>query len=190
MVEFDLQHVVVATGRNVSCSGLYFVESVFLAKNVPRHAVRMTFLDGKNYGTNSTVFSTSFLSFFLKTSNVMGNSLRLTMNQMDRHVSVVIVLYFEILQPLAMFVSSKSHMSTDDMILFWNWSSLRIAEACACNDGRQQQRRKHPLSHQPQRPLPSNHLHPRCCGAGLRFLIGDRRTRQRMQPNATTMAFG
>jgi len=69
MVEFDLQHVVVATGRNVSCSGLYFVESVFLAKNVLRHAVRMTFLDGKNYGTNSTVFPMSFLSFFLKTKS-------------------------------------------------------------------------------------------------------------------------
>ena len=84
-----------------------------LATNVLHHAVRKTFLDEKNYGTYSTVFPTSFLSLFLKTklsvsptnlsdvlfigSNVMGNSLRLMTNQMDRHVSIVIVLllYFE-----------------------------------------------------------------------------------------------
>ena len=100
-----------------------------MAKNVPRHAVRMTFLDRKNYGINSTVFPTSFLSFFLKMKlsvsptnlsdvlfiglNVMGNSLRLMMNQMDRHVSIVIVLllYFEYSQLLAMSVSSKRPMS-------------------------------------------------------------------------------
>jgi len=37
-----------------------------LAANVLHHAVRKTFLDGKNNATNSTVFPTSFLSFFLK----------------------------------------------------------------------------------------------------------------------------
>ena len=75
-----MRTVVNCHGHNLICNMLllqlvgmfpvlfYILSShVFLAKNVLRHAVRMTFLDGKNYGTNSTVFPTSFLSFFLKT---------------------------------------------------------------------------------------------------------------------------
>ena len=48
----------------------YILSSQFLlATNVPCHAVRKTFLDEKKYGTYSTVFPMSFLSFFLKTKS-------------------------------------------------------------------------------------------------------------------------
>ena len=72
-----MRTVVDCHGHYLSCNMLLFATgmmllwptfcqaSFLLATNVPHHAVCKTFLD-KKYGTYSTVFPTTFLSFFLK----------------------------------------------------------------------------------------------------------------------------
>jgi len=93
------------------CYGLHFVEQVLYWQQMYR-AMQWgrLFLMEKYYGTYSTVFPMSFLSFFLKTkssvsptnftdvlligSNVMWNCLCFMTKQMDRHMSIVIVDVF------------------------------------------------------------------------------------------------